>query len=49
MLRHLQYIELADKVERAVLKTLSAGLTITADLGGHATTTEFTKAVIQNL
>jgi isocitrate dehydrogenase (NAD+) len=49
MLKHLQYFEKAEQIERAILKTLSAGLTITADLGGHATTTEFTKAVIHNL
>lgn len=49
MLRHLQYFEKADQIERAVFKTLSAGLTITADLGGHATMTEYTKAVIHNL
>lgn len=42
-------MEKAEIIERAVMKTLSAGLTITADLGGHATTTEFTKAVIHNL
>jgi isocitrate/isopropylmalate dehydrogenase len=45
----VEQFEVADKVERAVHKTLTTGLTITGDLGGHASTTEFTKAVISNL
>lgn len=39
----------AEKIEKALLKTLKDGLCLTVDLGGHATTTEFTKAIIQNL
>ena len=49
MLRHLEHFETADKIEKAVFKTLSAGLTITGDLGGNASTTEYTKAVINAL
>lgn len=39
----------ADHVERAVRTTLESGDVLTADLGGNATTTEVTDAVINNL
>ena len=49
MLRHLGEREAADRIERAVLSTLAEGRTLTADLGGKATTTEFTDAIIRHL
>lgn len=49
MLRHLNLPCFADMVENGVMKTLEQGLVRTPDLGGKNTTTEFTKAVIDNI
>lgn len=49
MLRHMEMYDVADRIDRAIISTLSAGLTLTGDLGGQATTTSFTKAIIQAL
>ena len=46
MLRHLNYPELADRVQRALLATFEAGIR-TGDLGGSAGTGEFAKAVAE--
>lgn len=48
MLRYIDENIYADKIEKALFKTLSDNIK-TADLGGNATTEVFTKAVIQNL
>lgn len=48
MLKYIGENSYADRIERALFKTLSSGIS-TADLGGSASTTEFTKAVISNL
>lgn len=39
----------ADRIEAAVLKTIKEGKVVTGDLGGSATTTEFTEEIIKNL
>lgn len=39
----------ADRIEKAIKKTLKEGLYVTGDLGGTATTSQFTNAVIANL
>lgn len=49
MLKHLNEFEIAKKVENAVYKTIKEGKTLTKDLGGNSTTTEFTKEIIRNL
>ncbi|KAI9031948.1 isocitrate dehydrogenase, NAD-dependent [Phycomyces nitens] len=49
MLRHMRLNEQAANVEQAVFKTIAESKFLTADLGGHATNTQFTKAVIGNL
>lgn len=49
MLRHLGEGEAADRIERAIQQVIGAGKTITRDLGGTATTREFTNAVIEVL
>lgn len=49
MLRHFELKDEAKKLEKAIIKTLSEGITITGDLGGNAKTTEYTNAVISNL
>jgi isocitrate dehydrogenase (NAD+) len=46
MLRHLGEREAADRIEGAVHRTLGEGRTLTGDLGGSASTTEFTAALI---
>ncbi|KAF8655259.1 hypothetical protein AX16_003161 [Volvariella volvacea WC 439] len=49
MLRHMRLNEYADKIENAALSTIAEGKTITGDLGGKATTTEYTAAIIEKL
>jgi isocitrate dehydrogenase (NAD+) len=49
MLRHLQMPEKADKIHQAILKTIEDGKYLTGDLGGTASTDDFTKAVCENL
>ena len=48
MLRYINENAYADKIEKALFKTLESGIK-TQDLGGNASTTEFTQAVIKNL
>jgi NAD-dependent isocitrate dehydrogenase len=49
MLRHIGEYEKADRVRNAVLAVLAEGKTVTGDLGGHASTTEYRDAVIREL
>ena len=49
MLKYIGERDMAEKIENALLKTLKEGKVLTADLGGNATTTEFTAEVIKNL
>jgi isocitrate dehydrogenase (NAD+) len=49
LLDHMGDSNRAERVKSAVVKTLQAGRTITADVGGSATTDEYTTAVIENL
>lgn len=48
MLKYVGEKEFADKIEKALMKALG-GIILTADLGGHATCSEFTKEIIKNL
>lgn len=48
MLKYIDENSYADKIEKALFKTLSAG-DKTADLGGSLSTTEFTDKIIENL
>ena len=48
MIKYIGENSYAEKIERALFKTLSQNIK-TADLGGCATTTEFTQKVIENL
>lgn len=48
MLKYIGENECANKIEKALFKTLENGV-CTADLGGVATTSDFADAVIQNL
>lgn len=49
MLRHLGLMDEGARIERAVLRTISKGTSITSDLGGSATTSDFTHAICQHL
>ena len=48
MLKYIGENSYAEKIETALFKTLKSGI-CTRDLGGMATTTDFTNAVISNL
>ena len=47
MLRHIGERSLADKISRAVLRVAEEGKVLTGDLGGTATTTEYTDEIIR--
>lgn len=49
MLRHLNLNEHANKISSAVYGTIQKGEFKTVDIGGTATTKEFTDAIIQSL
>ena len=49
MLRHMGHVEAADNVSNAIFKTLKEGKYVTGDLGGKASTTDYTKRVIEFL
>jgi isocitrate dehydrogenase (NAD+) len=49
MLRHLGMTDKAHMIQEAVLKTIAEGKYRTGDLGGSASTTDFTKAIIDNM
>ena len=49
MLKHMKLDKYAENVEQAVMQTIAGKKYLTGDLGGKATTTEFTKAVIDYL
>lgn len=49
MLRHMNLFEIADNIEKATLHTIAEGKSITGDLGGKASTKEYTEAIIAKL
>jgi isocitrate dehydrogenase (NAD+) len=49
MLRHMNLLDHAAKIETAALATIAEGKTITGDLGGKASTSEYTNAIIAKL
>lgn len=49
MLRHIGEREAADKIQTALEKVLAEGNVSTRDLGGHASTMEFTEAIVHSL
>jgi isocitrate dehydrogenase (NAD+) len=49
MLRHIGETTAADRIESAVRQVLERGERTTPDLGGHASTTEMTEAIIAGL
>jgi isocitrate dehydrogenase (NAD+) len=49
MLRHMNLNEHADKIEKAILTTIAEGKATTGDLGGKASTQEYTAAIVGRL
>ncbi|KAI0304108.1 hypothetical protein BC826DRAFT_981571 [Russula brevipes] len=49
MLRHMNLDGHADRIENATLSTIAEGKTITGDLGGNASTKEYTAAIVKKL
>ncbi|PVG03678.1 putative IDH2-isocitrate dehydrogenase subunit 2, mitochondrial [Serendipita vermifera] len=49
MLRHMNLGDYASRIEKAALNTIAEGKTITGDLGGKASTKEYTAAIISKL
>ena len=49
MLEYIGEVELAQKLKNAIFEVLKEGAVLTADLGGTATTTEYTEAIIKKL
>ncbi|KZP32998.1 mitochondrial NAD-dependent isocitrate dehydrogenase subunit 2 precursor [Athelia psychrophila] len=49
MLRHMNLNPYAEKIQAAALTTIAEGKSITGDLGGKASTQEYTQAIIQKL
>ncbi|KAJ9123900.1 NAD-dependent isocitrate dehydrogenase [Naganishia vaughanmartiniae] len=49
MLRHMNLFDKAEQIEKAILGTIAEGKHITGDLGGKASTQEFTDRIISKL
>ncbi len=49
MLRHMGFHSYADRIEKSALSVLREGKVLTGDLGGTATTTQFTEAICQKV
>lgn len=49
MLRHVNLHDYANQIENAVRKVIQGGKVRTRDIGGYASTTDFTAAIIYNL
>lgn len=49
MLKYIEQRDIAEKIEKALFKTIKDGKSLTFDLGGKSTTTEFMNAIIENL
>ncbi len=49
MLKHINQNNTAEKIKKALYKTIKEGNFLTADLGGNSSTKEYTNAIINNL
>ena len=49
MLKHIGENKVAEKIEKALYTVIEEGTVLTQDLGGNATTTEYTKEIISKL
>lgn len=49
MLQHMGLNSYAEKIQKAIFQTVAEGKTLTGDLGGKATTDDYTNAIIEKL
>ncbi|KAG7529524.1 hypothetical protein FFLO_05592 [Filobasidium floriforme] len=49
MLRHMNLFKHADNIENAIFKTIADGKAITGDLGGKASTSQYTEGIISRI
>lgn len=49
MLRHLNLPHFAERLQEGVFRTIREGKVLTKDIGGEATTYEFTKEIVKNI
>ena len=49
MLKHINETDKAQKIENALFRVIEDGKVLTPDLGGTATTDEYTEEIIKNL
>lgn len=49
MLRHIALYDYADRIQNSIFHVLKEGKHVTKDLGGTASTTEYTDAIIDSL
>lgn len=49
MLRHINLPHFAEMIQNGVFKTIKEGKVLTRDVGGNATTYEYTKEAINNI
>ena len=49
MLKNMGLTKYGDAIETSIFKVMKEGKYLTGDLGGKAKTSEFTKAIIENL
>lgn len=49
MLQHMGLNEYATRINKAIMNTLAEGKALTGDLGGKASTTQYTEAIISKL
>jgi isocitrate dehydrogenase (NAD+) len=49
MLRHMELSKYADAIEKAIFAVLAEGKTITGDLGGKSSTSQYAQAVMDRL
>lgn len=49
MLKHIGEVEAAERIEKSLYKVIKQGNVLTCDLGGNASTTEYTEEIIKNL
>ena len=49
MLRHLGYVQAADRIDNAVNEVVREGAVLTPDLGGKSTTQEVTNEIVKRI
>jgi isocitrate dehydrogenase (NAD+) len=49
MLRHMSLNDQANRIEKAIFEVLAEGKSITGDLGGKSSTSDYTRAIIDKV